>query len=583
MCFVTGVIALFLIQRLNKKADIKPLCINFFRASHIIQVILLILAISLTLSFSFIYIILTNGTRLWMLILPLTAVAKLCFFYFHMSKKHDITQKFGAYGVPITPETNPQLWRLIRKITQKLKLNAMPDNIIFGIGRGFFMINNQTFCLYYGETVTELNGNTLYLDSTYINYLTLTELCGIISRELSHITRNHLNASASFNRQIDKLTEIIDFFNNYHLFYPSYLLSKHFYYSFNRAICGWHLSTESMADLDALQVIPKEHFALALSKTYLLQAQIDQALKNYFNYYDYKDINYQPLDYITQYVEQSETPSLTKLLKQSPSVYNRYPTLAQRLSGIKYREVSRLSGLLININPTTLLQDLFNKELNTLQSYYQEDLQDTAESGLDYIKSIIDDHQETITLKLGGVTRLLLRSLLAGLFILITYTLIAYNTITDEEYDTGWLISVIILSMISAFCLFRCYKMYKSIGSTLLTLKPEGLILPCFDKAIPWEQINSFEITENLYKKLNLYLNPEFKPGKFKPCNAKIKYNKQNNHIQISAYEIRGKIKLPDCAPLISQYIKFAHIRPELQQFMQNRNNHYTNIIDSNQ
>ena len=239
--------------------------------------------------------------------------------------------------------------------------------------------------------------------------------------------------------------------------------------------------------------------------------------------------------------------------------------------------------MLININPTTLLQDLFNKELNTLQSYYQEDLPDTAESGLDYIKSIIDDHQETITLKLGGVTRLLLRFLLAGLFILITYTLIAYNTITDEEYDTGWLISVIILSMISAFCLFRCYKMYKSIGSTLLTLKPEGLILPCFDKAIPWEQINSFEITENLYKKLNLYLNPEFKPGKFKPCNAKIKYNKQNNHIQISAYEIRGKIKLPDCVPLISQYIKVAHIRPELQQFMQNRNNHYTNIIDSNQ
>ena len=199
MCLFTGVIALFLIQHLNKNADIKPLCINFSRASHIIQAILLILAISLTLSFSFIYIILTNGTRLWMLILPLTAVAKLCFFYFHMSKKHDITQKFGAYGVPITPETNPQLWRLIRKITQKLKLNAMPDNIIFGIGRGFFMINNQTFCLYYGETVTELNGNTLYLDSTYINYLTLTELCGIISRELSHITFKCISKFQSSN------------------------------------------------------------------------------------------------------------------------------------------------------------------------------------------------------------------------------------------------------------------------------------------------------------------------------------------------------------------------------------------------
>ena len=68
--------------------------------------------------------------------------------------------------------------------------------------------------------------------------------------------------------------------------------------------------------------------------------------------------------------------------------------------------------------------------------------------------------------------------------------------------------------------------MYKSIGSALLTMKPRGLILPCLDKAILWEQINSFEITGKIYKKLNLYLNPEFKLGKFKPSNAKIKYNK---------------------------------------------------------
>ncbi|WP_367416402.1 hypothetical protein [Snodgrassella alvi] len=116
-----------------------------------------------------------------------------------------------------------------------------------------------------------------------------------------------------------------------------------------------------------------------------------------------------------------------------------------------------------------------------------------------------------------------MRSLLAGLFILIIYACIT----TDKAHDSEWLISVIILSMISAFCLFRCYKMYKSIGSALLTMKPRGLILPCFDKAIPWKQIDSFEITGQMYKKLTLYLNPAFKPGEFKPCNAKIKYDKK--------------------------------------------------------
>ena len=173
--------------------------------------------------------------------------------------------------------------------------------------------------------------------------------------------------------------------------------------------------------------------------------------------------------------------------------------------------------MLINISPTTLLKDLFSKELNILQSDYQNDIQETAETKLNYLKHISSQHQETITLKQGGIIRSFLRSLLAGLFILITYACIT----TDKSHDSEWLIGVIILSMISAFCLFRCYKVYKSIGSALLSMKPQGLILPCFDKAIPYEQVNTFEITDKMYKKLNLYLNPEFKLGKFKPCKRK--------------------------------------------------------------
>ena len=45
----------------------------------------------------------------------------------------------------------------------------------------------------------------------------------------------------------------------------------------------------------------------------------------------------------------------------------------------------------------------------------------------------------------------------------------------------------------------------------------------------------------------------------------------KNNHIQISAYEIRDKIKLPDCESLISDYIRVAHARIELQLFVQNK------------
>ncbi|MCO6514132.1 MAG: M48 family metalloprotease [Snodgrassella sp.] len=563
MCIFTGVIALLLIQRLGRKAGKsgKQLHTNFTSASYIMRAILLILPISLFLSFSSSLFILTDGLILTKLAIGLIAVAGLCRSIWEIYNKKNITAETSVNGVLITSETNPKLYKLIEKIVQKLELNVMPDNIVFCIGHGF-KISNQTIYLYPRQTI--LTGNTLYLDSTYINYLTLAELSSIIAHELSHIASNDPSLPKNFYRQIDRLTETITSFSRSRLFYPSYLLSKHYYCSFNRAIRQWNCSREYRADSNALKIIPKEYLALALSKIHLLQVPINQALDNY---YHNAHTTHLPLDYVTHYVAQSEIPSLSKLLKKQPSVYDTHPTLAQRLSAIKYRELNRLCGLLISISPTSLLTELFSHEANSLQANYQKNIQKIAKTNINYLKKHINNHQQTITIKQGGIIRLLLRSLLASLFILITYAFL----IADEKHDSEWLITVIILSIVSIFSLRRCYKMYQCIGSPLLTITPQGLVLPCFEKAIPWEQIIHYQINEIMYKKLNVYLSPAFNPGKFKTGGAKIKYNRQNNHIQITAYEIKGKINLPDCAPLISDYIITATARVELQLFTQNK------------
>lgn len=563
MCIFTGVIALLLIQRLGRKAGKsgKQLHTNFTSASYIMRAILLILPISLFLSFSSSLFILTDGLILTKLAIGLIAVAGLCRSIWEIYNKKNVTAETSVNGVLITSETNPKLYKLIEKIVQKLELNVMPDNIVFCIGHGF-KISNQTIYLYPRQTI--LTGNTLYLDSTYINYLTLAELSSIIAHELSHIASNDPSLPKNFYRQIDRLTETITSFSRSRLFYPAYLLSKQYYCSFNRAIRQWNCSREYRADSNALKIIPKEYLALALSKIHLLQVPINQALDNY---YHNAHTTHLPLDYVTHYVAQSEIPSLSKLLKKQPSVYDTHPTLAQRLSAIKYRELNRLCGLLISISPTSLLTELFSHEANSLQANYQKNIQKIAKTNINYLKKHINNHQQTITIKQGGIIRLLLRSLLASLFILITYAFL----IADEKHDSEWLITVIILSIVSIFCLRRCYKMYQCIGSPLLTITPQGLVLPCFEKAIPWEHIIHYQINEIMYKKLNLYLNSAFNPGKFKTGGAKIKYNRQNNHIQITAYEIKGKINLPDCAPLISDYIITATARVELQLFTQNK------------
>lgn len=160
-----------------------------------------------------------------------------------------------------------------------------------------------------------------------------------------------------------------------------------------------------------------------------------------------------------------------------------------------------------------------------------------------------DQNQETITIIQGGYIRLFFRALIAIFFIIMTYLIIRFG----HKMDYGSKISSVLISI---YFSSRCYKLYKCIGSALLTMTPQGLVLPCFDEVIPWEQITSYQIIKNMHIKLKICLNPAFKLGQPKFCGAEIDYycNKKENRIEITAYEIQGKIQLSDCIQLISKY-----------------------------
>jgi len=160
-----------------------------------------------------------------------------------------------------------------------------------------------------------------------------------------------------------------------------------------------------------------------------------------------------------------------------------------------------------------------------------------------------DQNQETITIIQGGYIRLFFRALIAIFFIIMTYLIIRFG----HKMDYG---SKIFSVLISIYFSSRCYNLYKCIGSALLTMTPQGLVLPCFDEVIPWEQITSYQIIKNMHIKLKICLNPAFKLRKPKFCGTEIAYysNKKENRIEITAYEIKGKIQLSDCIQLISKY-----------------------------
>ncbi len=560
ICLFSGILALFTIQRLGRQAgkSAKQLHANFSKVSKKMRLIFLVLPTSLILSFSCSLFIFTGGERT----IHIIGALVICIGLFISDLNRNLTKHDNEIselkGILVTPETNPRIWKIVTQIAHKLEINTIPNNIVLCIGGGIRVSEKETYL--YPEEI-QLNGYTLYLDSTYINYFTLPELCSVIAHELNHIANNDLTLSEDISQQVNKLIGTITTLSDSKILFPAYLLSNYFYYSFSKAIRKWNYSLIYKGDLQAIKVIPKEHLALAISKIYLLRTQIDQALKNY-SYKAYStDL---PLDYVNQYVSQTQTPLLRQLLEKPSSACQAQPSLARRLSCIKYRELNHLSGLLVSISPTTLLRDLFNHELNELQTAYKVYVPKKAEENINQLKNIANQHQKIITIKQGGIIRLILRILIASIFIIITYAF--YKGISN---DADRLKAVITFSAFSLYFLYRCYIMYRYIGSVLLTLKPQGLALPCFDKIIPWEQISLYYVKSNYHTQLELFLSPNYQIGKIKPCYADIIYNPQKKHIKITAYEIRGKIKLADCFQLITEYKEIAEARRELQQYSQ--------------
>lgn len=560
ICLFSGILALFTIQRLGRQAgkSAKQLHANFSKVSKKMRLIFLVLPTSLILSFSCSLFIFTGGERT----IHIIGALVICIGLFISDLNRNLTKHDNEIselkGILVTPETNPRIWKIVTQIAHKLEINTIPNNIVLCFGGGIRVSEKETYL--YPEAI-QLNGYTLYLDSTYINYFTLPELCSVIAHELNHIANNDLTLSEDISQQVDKLIGTITTLSDSKILFPAYLLSNYFYYSFSKAIRKWNYSLIYKGDLQAIKVIPKEHLALAISKIYLLRTQIDQALKNYSYKAYLTDLH---LDYVNQYVSQTQTPLLRQLLEKPSSACQAQPSLARRLSCIKYRELNHLYGLLVSISPTTLLRDLFNHELNELQTAYKVYVPKKAEENINQLKNIANQHQKIITIKQGGIIRLIMRVLIASIFIFITYAF--YKGISN---DADRLKAVITFSAFSLYFLYRCYIMYRYIGSVLLTLKPQGLALPCFDKIIPWEQISLYYVKSNYHTQLELFLSPNYQIGKIKPCYADIIYNLPKKHIKITAYEIRGKIKLADCYQLITEYKEIAEARRELQQYSQ--------------
>lgn len=556
---MVSVVAFFIIKRLRSKAigSSEQLSISFTRAWYIMRVILLILPISFVLSFSFsLYLLLTNEGIIGLLVVALILISLLCWFTFGIYRGRPVETADELWGVIIAYQPDKKIWQLVNQIAEKLQL-ASPDHILLGIDKGFFITNNKI--IVYPQHI-ELTGNTLYLAGSYLKYLTIDELSSVVAHELTHLANDDINLTKRIKFQLDSLTENIALLYQHIIFYPAALLSEHFFYSFNAAIWRWNRCRETLADANSVKVCSKAQVASALIKISMLTPQLAEAL-NYYYYQGYK--NYLPLSFIAQHISQLDRPPIAQLLAKSVEEFDTHPTLAERLAALQLTSVASLNDQQLNNKPTHLIDELVSEELRALEPLYQKSISESVETDKKRFNNIVDSHQLTITLKQGGIIRLIVIAIIFMLSMIFTFTML--KSLKEPTLES--IILVTIFLIITIFSLFQLVSNLQRIGSKLFTLAPEGLLLPCFDKVIPWDQIDDCYITTYLHSHLHFVINPTFQLVKPKRCSAKIKYFAQQNHIKLTVFDIKGKIMIQDCLALLIDYTEAFFAKKELQLF----------------
>lgn len=521
------------------------------------RVILLILPISFVLSFSCsLYLLLTNEWIIGLLVFALILISLLCWFTFGIYRYRPVETADELWGVTIAYQPDKKIWQLVNRVAEKLQL-ASPDHILLGIDKGFFITNNKI--IVYPQHI-KLTGNTLYLAGSYLKYLTIDELSSVVAHELTHLANDDINLTKRIKFQLDSLIENIALLYQHIIFYPAALLSEHFFCSFNAAIWRRNRCRETLADANSVKVCSKAQVASALIKISMLTPQLAEAL-NYYYYQGYK--NYLPLSFIAQHISQLDRPPIAQLLAKSVEEFDTHSTLAERLAALQLTSVASLNDQQLNNKPTHLIDELVSEELRALEPLYQKSISESVETDKKRFNNIVDSHQLTITLKQGGIIRLIVIAIIFMLSMIFTFTML--KSLKEPTLES--IILVTIFLIITIFSLFQLVSNLQRIGSKLFTLAPEGLLLPCFDKVIPWDQIDDCYITTYLHSHLHFVINPTFQLVKPKRCSAKIKYFAQQNHIKLTVFDIKGKIMIQDCLALLIDYTEAFFAKKELQLF----------------
>lgn len=187
------------------------------------------------------------------------------------------------FGLPVTPEQAPGLWRHVEELAAKLGA-LPPEHIVVSLTQGFYVTSSDALVM---PAETLLRGRTLHIPLLYLGLLDREEIGAVIGHELAHFAGDDTAYSLRFlpiydgvHRSLCGLLETMAASDPIQgrLMRPSFMLGMFFMQRFDHAVNHWSRERELLADAAGARLVGNDAAASALLRVSVLQAPLDDAL-----------------------------------------------------------------------------------------------------------------------------------------------------------------------------------------------------------------------------------------------------------------------------------------------------------------
>ncbi len=469
-------------------------------------------------------------------------------------------------GRTVSPAEAPGLWRLTEGLAERLGA-LKPEAVVVGLTGGFFVSAGPAIVEPGGERLT---GRILYLPLPYLALMRGDEVAAIIGHELAHYaggdtaySQRFLPIYAGVGRSLDAVAE--GHAGSFGLLTPSLRLGAFVMERFHLAVRHWSRAREFAADAAGAGPTSADAAARALLRTGAVQPRIAEIL----------DVTAEkpgsaPADLVAAILDHVIAHGLddpaAHLEAEQPHPTDTHPPTRERIAALGRTLDAELLAASAIVPPPHALGQLaayfadpaglclaatadFRGAVEEHDAAVRAHLEATA-AAIDTEERILRENSRP------GAIVLAVTGLLFATFALALVTL-GFPGLSAWEARLVAAVSLACGAMLGAFGLFRLWRGER----TTMILRPEALVIPGLDRAIPWDDMADLDMTlQQTGIVTRLLLPPEALFPQRVPGGRKIRLDPKRRIVTIRA-SLPRKMTLQDFADLIGRYRHAAEAR----------------------